>query len=208
MPCLLETLVVASEVESVVLAEERVAVRCGVAGVLKIILTEILVRLHVEGLRVDIHDEVESVVVYLSSCVCSEKFMSLRKAHVTHERILELADYGSRLVVAHHRAEAYSSVLNLHSEGEVHPECLSPVYEVFVCNGDYITLLRHCRGVFCAVNLHFLLLVGVVEHPPEAFSGSIVVSGLFVDKRQERTVFSDLHLDVSVTEDEAWSISS
>ena len=170
MPSLLETLVVASEVESVVLAEERVAVRCGVTGVLKVILTEILVRLHVEGLRVDIHDEVEGVIVHLASGVSCEKFMSLRKAHVAHERILELADYGSRLVVAHHRSEAYSSVLNLHSECEIHPEGLSPVYEVFVCNGDHITLLRHCRGVFCAVNLHFLLLVGVVEHPPEAFS--------------------------------------
>ena len=136
--------------------------------VLEIILTEILIRLHVEGLRVYIHDKVNCVIVKLSSRMCCQKLMSLREPHIAHEGILKLADYGVDFVVGHCRTKAYCSVFKSYSEDKVHLELLSSVDEVLVSDGDHIIFLRHCRDVLCAVNLHLLLFVGIVEDSPES----------------------------------------
>ena len=109
--------------------------------VLEIILTEVLVRLHVEGLGIHVYDQVDSVVVKLTSCVGSEEFMALRQIHVADERVLEFTDDGVRLIVGQAGAEAYSSVLKADGQGKVHLQGLSTVYEILIGNSDHISLL-------------------------------------------------------------------
>ena len=176
------------------------------ARVLEVILTEVLVRLHVKGLGVHIDDKVDRVIVKLSSCVGCKELMTFRKAHVTDERVLELADDCVRLVVGHCRSEADCSVFKGHGEGEVHLQGLSSMDEVLICDGYHIALLGYRRCVFCAVDLHLLLVGSVVEYSPESCSRGIVVSCLSVGQGKKRSVFPYLHFGHVVAEDEAWNV--
>ena len=77
----------------------------------------------------------------LTSCVSCKELVSRRELHVAHERVLELADDGSRLVVAYGRTEADSSVLKSDCERKIHLQRMSAVNEVLVCDSDYIAVL-------------------------------------------------------------------
>ena len=170
-------------------------------GVLKVILTEVLVRLHVESLWIYIHNEVDSVVVKLTSSVSSKELVALREAHVANEWVLKLTDDSSFLIVGHCRSETDSSVFfESYCEGKVHLQCLAAMNKVFVCNSDDIAFLRHCRSVFSAVNLHFLLLMSVVEESPEVGSACVVVSCLCVFQGQQSSIFADLNFCLAVLE--------
>lgn len=76
--------------------------------ILEVILTEVLVRLHVKGLRIHVHDQVDSIIVELTTCVGGKKLMTFRKHHITYKRILKLAYDCMRLVVGYGRTETDS----------------------------------------------------------------------------------------------------
>ena len=198
----------ASEIQTVCLSYERVAVGSRMARVLEVILAEVLVRLHIEGLGIHVHDEIDCIIMKLTACMSCEELMSLRNVHVTYERILKFTDDGARLVVGNSGSEAYRAVLKGYSECDVHLEGLATVHEVGVCNGDHITLLRHCRGVFSAVDLHLLLFMSVVEDSPQTCACSVVMAGLIVSEHKKGSVFSYLDFDVVIAQYESRNVAS
>ena len=99
VPGLLERVIVAAEVQAVLLPYEREAVGGCVAGVLQVVLAELLRRSHIQRTHVHVGYFPHWVLEHLPAGVRGQQTVVPGNVETADQRILEFAHYGVRLVV-------------------------------------------------------------------------------------------------------------
>ena len=172
VPGLLKGCVVRAEVQAVLLTHEGEAVGGSVAGVLQVVLAELLGRRHIEGTGADVGYRSYRIVENLPSGVCGKQFVSFRQLKVADKGILQLAYDGVWLAVLHRRSEphhlAFGPNFQVQSERLSVQTVIIETYRVAAgCNGRYAV----CRPYL------YLLAVGcIVVQPPQTGSAGVIMS--------------------------------
>ena len=160
-----------AEIQSVFRTHKGKTVGSGIAGVLKVILAELLCRRHVQGAGVHVGDLLDGVVKDLPAGMGGQKLVFCGDLQVPDQRVLELPDNGVGLVVFDFGPESGLAVICPDAQMQV--ECLTP--QAVVIHMDGISRHAHDGSPVGSRELYLLLLRGVVIHSPEGPSAGVVM---------------------------------
>ena len=177
VPGVLESSVVAAEIQALLPSEEAEAVHKDLGPVFHVLLTEELFRFLVWG-RVQLAEQLLRIVIETAAGLGSVELVVLREHRPVKQRIMQLAYDAVRFIVGHAAAEAQLVILENHGQIEGESDFFAPDHERVVAYEYAVALNADVRGLILGADLNLLLGRAIIVESPEQATRGIVVTGL------------------------------
>ena len=115
-----------AKIQAVFLPYECEAVGCGIARILQVVLTKVLVRFHIKRTLGHVENSLQRIVEQLTSGMGGQKLVPFGKLEIADERILEFPYDGMGLVIGEFGSKSEAVAFRGDCQAQVDVHSLSP----------------------------------------------------------------------------------